>query len=61
MFWMMKHGVKGKYYVFNGYEKRKKVGFVNLQYKLQHDRYRWSIFCLKCQKTVERTYPETEK
>ena len=45
--------MKGKCYVFSGYEQRNKVCFVYLECKLQQDRYGWCIFKLKCQKAVE--------
>ena len=61
MFSRPKDSMKGKCYVFSGYKQKNKVRFVNLDYKLEHDMYRWSIFRLKCQKMVERTYLETDK
>ena len=61
MFWRPKESMKGNCYVFSGYKQRKKFGFVNLEHKLQHDMYRWSVFRLKDQKTAEWTYLETAK
>ena len=61
MFWRPKDIMEGKCYVFSGHKQRNKVCLVYLECKLKQDRYRWSTFKLKCQKTVERTYLETSK
>ena len=51
--------MKGKWYVFSGYNERHTMGLVYLQSKVQEDRYGWCIFKLKGQKTEEKTYLET--
>ena len=61
MFWTPKDRMKDKCYVFSCYKQRNKVRLGYLECKLQHDRYGWCIFKLKCQKTIEKIYLETSK
>ena len=53
--------MKGKYCGFSGYKQRNKVCLVYLETKQQQNGYGSCVFKLKCQKTVERTYLETNK
>ena len=61
MFRKIKGYMKGKCDVFRDYIQRNNVCMVDLESKLKEGTYGWSIFKLKCQKTVEKTDSQKRK
>ena len=50
MFWTPKNSIKGKCYVFSGYEQKNQVCLVYLGCKLDQHNYDWCIFKQKFEK-----------